>query len=237
VINVTIPEGQSIRETAAKLQGEGLEGSYIDAAARRPPAYLHAPKGVHTLEGALFPATYQLKKTQDAQDLVAKQLSAMKLNLGQVSLRRAHAKNLTDYDVLTIASMIEREAMVASERRLVASVIYNRLRQGIPLGIDATTRYALGNFTSPLKDSDFPRSGRYDTRHRRGLPPTPIGNPGLASIRAAANPAATKYLYYVVKPGTCGRHAFSASYAQFQADSQRYSQAREAAGGKSPTKC
>jgi uncharacterized YceG family protein len=237
VINVTIPEGQSIGQTAAVLQKSGLEGSYIDAARRRPPAWLKAPRSVRTLEGALFPATYQLKRSQDADVLVQKQLAALKANLGSVSLRRARAKNLTPYDVLVIASMIEREAQVPAERPLIAAVIYNRLRKRIPLGIDATTRYALNNFTEPLKNSDFPRSGKYDTRHRLGLPPTPIGNPGLASIRAAANPARAAYLYYVVRPGTCGRHAFSTSYGKFQADSQKYSQAREAAGGKSPTKC
>jgi UPF0755 protein len=237
VVAFTLPEGQSIKESAAKLRAAGLRGSYIDATRRPPPAALRAPEATRTLEGLMFPSTYQLKKTQGAKDLVAKQLAAFQQNMGQVDLAAAKKKNLSPYDVVIIASMVEREVQVAKERPVVAGIIYNRLRDSMPLGIDATTRYALGNFTQPLKDSDFPRSGRYNTRRNLGLPPTPIGNPGLASLKAAANPARTPYLYYVVKPGSCGEHAFEKSFAEFQAASQKYSQARDAAGGKSPTKC
>jgi uncharacterized YceG family protein len=133
--------------------------------------------------------------------------------------------------------MVEREAQLASERKLVAAVIYNRLKDGIPLQIDATSRYALHNWTRPLKRSELESDSPYNTRKRTGLPPTPIGNPGLASIRAAAAPASVSYRYYVVKPGACGKHAFSSSFQKFQADSQRYNIARNAAGGKSPTTC
>ena len=83
-------------------------------------------------------------------------------------------------------------------------MIYNRLQHGMPLGIDATTRYATNNWTRPLRQSDLASGSAYNTRLRRGLPPTPIGNPGLASLKAAAPPAHVSYLYYVVKPGTCG---------------------------------
>jgi UPF0755 protein len=105
------------------------------------------------------------------------------------------------------------------------------------LGIDATLRYALNNWTEPLKVSELNSSTPYNTRNHAGLPPGPIGNPGLASIEAAAHPAKVPYLFYVVKPGTCGQHAFSSTDAQFERDVARYNQAREAAGGKSPTKC
>jgi uncharacterized YceG family protein len=120
---------------------------------------------------------------------------------------------------------------------LVASVIYNRLRQGIPLGIDATIRYALGQWNRPLRQSELATSSPYNTREIPGLPPGPIGNPGLASIKAAARPARTNYLFYVVKPGTCGEHSFSATDAEFQRDVARYNAARERRGGKSPTDC
>jgi peptidoglycan lytic transglycosylase G len=116
-------------------------------------------------------------------------------------------------------------------------VIYNRLHNHIELGIDATTRFATGNWTGPLTRSQLQSPSAYNTRNRQGLPPGPIGNPGLASLRAAAHPAHTRFLYYVVKPGTCGRHAFSTTYAQFQRDSARYNAARQASGGRSPTKC
>jgi UPF0755 protein len=152
-------------------------------------------------------------------------------------MTRAKRRNLTPYDVLIIASMVEREARVAKERPLIAAVIVNRLREDLPLGIDATIRYATQNWTKPLTESQLQRDSPFNTRLHRGLPPSPIGNPGLASIRAAANPSSRDYLYYVVKPGTCGEHAFSRSEAQFQRDVDRYNAARAAAGGKSPTKC
>ena len=107
----------------------------------------------------------------------------------------------------------------------------------MPLGIDATIRYGVRNFDSPLKQSELDRDTPYNTRLHKGLPPTPIGNPGLASIRAAANPAATGYLFYVVKPGTCGEHNFSKTLEQFNKDAAAYEAARQKAGGKSPDTC
>ena len=121
---------------------------------------------------------------------------------------------------------------MARERKLVAAVIYNRLKAGQPLGIDATIRYATGNWSQPLKQSELAIDSAYNTRTRAGLPPGPIGNPGLASLQAAARPARVGYLYYVVKPGTCGEHAFSSTDAEFARDQQRYNEAREAAGGQ-----
>jgi uncharacterized YceG family protein len=133
--------------------------------------------------------------------------------------------------------MVEREAQVPRERALIASVIYNRLKEGMPLGIDATIRYATGNWTRPLRVSELHIRSGYNTRTHQGLPPGPIGNPGLASLKAAAHPARTKYLFYVVKPGKCGEHAFSSTDAQFQRDVAKYNAARAKKGGKSPTTC
>jgi UPF0755 protein len=107
----------------------------------------------------------------------------------------------------------------------------------MPLGIDATIRYATRNWSEPLKQSELNIDSPYNTRRRTGLPPTPIGSPGLASIKAAANPASQDYLYYVVKPGTCGEHNFSSTDAEFQKDVDAYNRARDRAGGKSPTTC
>jgi uncharacterized YceG family protein len=132
--------------------------------------------------------------------------------------------------------MIERETQLDKERPLVSAVIYNRLSQGIPLGIDATIRYFENNWSDPLRQSELERDSPYNSRLNRGLPPTPIGNPGLASLQAAAKPARSDYLFYVAKPGTCG-HAFSSTDAEFAADVARYNQARDEAGGKSPTTC
>jgi UPF0755 protein len=117
--------------------------------------------------------------------------------------------------VLIIASMIEREALVPKDRRLIAAVIYNRLQKGIPLGIDATLRYRLNNWTKPLKESELALNSDYNTRKIQGLPPTPIGNPGLASMQAAAHPAHVDYLYFVRKPDRV-HHYFTASFQDFQ---------------------
>jgi peptidoglycan lytic transglycosylase G len=240
VIRVTIPEGPSRREVAAIVAAAGIRGDYVAASAQsaalRPRSY-GAPNGTRTLEGFLFPATYELRPNQPASVLVAEQLAAFKDAFAGVSLRRAKHKNLTAYDVLTIASMIEREAAIARDRRLIAAVIYNRLHARMALGIDATLRYALDDWTQPLTASQLASDSPFNTRAHPGLPPTPIGNPGLASIRAAANPAHVPYLYYVVKPCGNGAHAFSSTDAQFQRDVDAYNRARAKAGGKSPATC
>jgi uncharacterized YceG family protein len=240
-VNVTIPEGRSRREIVAIAKAAGLHGSYLEASKRfrgaLNPYRFDAPPGTRSLEGFLFPATYELKVRAPARDLVERQLAAFRENFARVDLSRARRKNLTAYDVLIIASMVEREAKLARERPLIAAVIYNRLQDGIPLGIDATTRYALNKPSGALKQSELELDSPYNTRKRAGLPPTPIGNPGLSSIRAAAAPANVKYRYFVVKPGTCGEHAFSETNEQFQRDSARYNAARAQAGGKSPTTC
>ncbi len=170
------------------------------------------------------------------EDLVAEQLQAFKDNIAGVNMKYAKSKNLTVYDVLTIASMIEREVSVPSERKTVAAVIYNRLKMGEPLGIDATIRFALDNWTEPLTDADLETDSPYNTRTNQGLPPGPIGNPGLASIEAAAHPADTDVWLYVVKPGTCGEHVFSSSLAEHNRNVEKYEEAQAAAGG-SPTDC
>ena len=182
--SVTIPEGLSRREAAPAVDKSGIEGSYLKAsgsdAALARARRLGAPKGKRTIEGFLFPATYELKAGATAGDLVDKQLDAFRDNFRRLDMTRAKRRNLTRYDVLIIASMIERETPSDKERPLIASVIYNRLKQGIPLGIDATIRYSENNWTDPLKQSELERDGPYNTRLRQGLPPTPIGNPGLA---------------------------------------------------------
>ena len=239
VIEVTIPEGRARGEIGPLLKQDGVKGSYLRASIRSPLLNLRrygAPHGA-TLEGFLFPATYQLKRGAGARTLVEKQLRAFKQNFAKVGMSYAHRKNLTPFDVVTIASMVEREAQLPRERPLIASVIYNRLKQDIPLGIDATIRYATGNWSRPLRVSQLHIASAYNTRTHQGLPPGPIGNPGLASLKAAAHPAHTRYLFYVVKPGTCGEHSFSSTDAQFQRDVARYNAARAKKGGKSPTTC
>ena len=234
--SVTIPEGLSRREAAPAVGKSGIRGSYLKATrseralarARR----LGAPKAARSLEGFLFPATYELNVGARAADLVDKQLDAFRDNLDSIDMTRARRKNLTRYDVVTIASMIERETSSDRERPLIASVIYNRLAQGTPLGIDATIRYAENDWDSALKVSQLERDGPYNTRLRLGLPPTPIGNPGRASLKAAAAPAKTDFIFYVAKPGAC--HAFAATSAEHERNVAAYEAAREENGGDAP---
>jgi UPF0755 protein len=231
-VDVTVPEGLSIREVAPTVDKGPLKGSYRKAARSRKTLTkirrLGAPRGTRTPEGFLFPATYTLLAGAPARNLVDRQLASFRENMAKVDLSYAKRKNLTRYDVLIIASMVEREAQLDRERPLVAAVIYNRLKEGMTLGIDATIRYYENNWARPLRVSELERDSPYNTRLNRGLPPTPIGNPGLASIKAAANPARGKdYLFYVRKPGDSGEHAFSSTDAQFQRDVAKYQASRE----------
>jgi cell division protein YceG involved in septum cleavage len=238
VKKVTIPEGYDRRAIADLAKKDGVTGDYMKASESfkgfNPDQY--GAQNPPSLEGFLFPATYDLPHKPNVDDLIGRQLDAFKQYISQVNMKYAKSKNLTTYDVLTIASMIEREAVVDKDRKLIAAVIYNRLRQGMPLQIDATIRFAENNWTKPLTESDLHISSPYNTYENTGLPPTPIGNPGLASIEAAARPANVNYLYYVAKPNGCG-HFFTASYSAFQAAQDRYNSARAAAGGNSPTNC
>jgi uncharacterized YceG family protein len=239
VVQVTIPEGRSRREIAPLVEDAGLDGSYARASRRSPvldPADYGA-EDARDLEGFLFPSTYEVRADASARALVRRQVQAFAREWEGVDMRAARRRNLTPYDVLIVASMVEREAQVAKERPLIASVIYNRLRDGEPLGIDATVRYAVRNWSQPLTRSELAVPSPYNTRLNAGLPPGPIGNPGLASIEAAARPADTDYRFYVVKPNTCGEHSFSETQAEFLEDSRRYDEARAAAGGRSPDSC
>jgi UPF0755 protein len=166
-------------------------------------------------EGFLFPATYEFFKQTTATQLVQDQLGAFCASWRNLNLAYAKAKNLTPYDVLIIASMVEKETLAPDERPLVAAVIYNRLRKAMPLAIDATLRYGLNiPPTESIHESQLHSSSPYNTRNHGGLPPTPIANPGLASMQAAAHPASVNYLYFVRKPDK-KHHFFTASYRAF----------------------
>jgi UPF0755 protein len=180
-----------------------------------PPAEFRKDWGGRSIEGFLFPSTYEFSQHTPSAGLVRDQLAHFRRQWRRVDLREAKRKKLTPYDVLVIASMIEKETVAPEERRLVAAVIYNRLRLGMPLGIDATIRYGRDvPGTEPLRQSDLESDDPYNTRKRLGLPPTPIANPGLASMRAAANPAPVDHLYFVRKPDGV-HHFFTASESEF----------------------
>jgi uncharacterized YceG family protein len=240
VSELTLTEGKTRRQISALLHAQGIRGNYLAQTRHSPllkPTAYGAPRDTPSLEGFMFPSTYQLRDPIKVSGLIADQLKAFRKEYAKVKFGHARSKHLTPYDVLIIASMVESEAGTAHDRPLVASVIYNRLKAGMPLQIDATTRYATGNYTKPLTVSELSSSSPYNTRIHKGLPPTPISNPGMAAIRAAAHPRRTKYLFFVVRPGSCGESVFSTNYQQFLRDQQQYQSARAARGGRSPTHC
>ncbi len=240
VRGVTIVPGRTRAEINARLRQEGVKGSYLADTRHSPqldPTRYGAPKKTPSLEGFLFPDTYQLRVPVSIPALVTDQLKEFRKQFATVNLGYARSKQLTPYDVLIIASMVEAEAETAHDRPLIASVIYNRLHDNMPLQIDATTRYATGNYTKPLTQTQLSSTSPYNTRIHKGLTPTPIDNPSLASIQAAAHPAQTNFLYFVVKPCGNGEHVFASNYNQFLGQVQRYYSARSAHGGNSPAHC
>jgi UPF0755 protein len=238
-ITATIPEGYDRRQSAKLARQDGLRGDYLAATKHSKflnPADYGGPRSAN-LEGFLFPATYELHPGASVGKLVQEQVGAFAQNFHRLDLRYAKSKNLTPYDVLIIASIIQREAGVTRDFPRVAAVVYNRLHKGMPLQIDATIRFAENNYTKPLTNSDLSLNSPYNTYQNPGLPPGPISNPGLTALKAAAHPAHVSYLYYVTKPGACGELSFATTYSQFQRLQANYNNARAAAGGKSPTKC
>jgi UPF0755 protein len=202
----------AVHESHRKVK---LSGPGYAAATAKPRAIPGFGGRKLQLEGFLFPDTYDFDRQTTSAQLVAAQLHEFSSNWHSVDLSYARSKNLTPYDVLTIASMIEGEVQVPSERRLVAAVIYNRLHRRMALGIDATLRYGLHvPPTQSLTDSEIHSDNPYNTRFKPGLPPTPINNPGLAALEAAAHPAHVDYLYFVRKPDH-KHHYFTASEQDF----------------------
>lgn len=218
----TIPEGSTIAQSAdivAARVPSVTKAAYLRIARQDPPAFtLEGYKQGATLEGVLFPATYDVAPGTDAEVFIGKQLEAFGRNFVQVDMTRARKAHLTAYDVVIIASMVEREARVAEEQPLVAAVIWNRLRLGMRLQIDATIQYALGKQKPALTFHDLKIDSPYNTYTHDGLPPTPIANPGLAALKAAADPADVGYLYYVARNDGTGSHYFSSTYQQFLVD-------------------
>jgi len=240
VSELTLIPGKTRAQTDALLRAQGIAGSYRLATRRSAildPAAYGAPRSTPSLEGFLFPDTYQLRDPISVGALVADQLRAFRQQFATVGLGYARRKHLTPYDVLIIASMVEGEAQVVGDRALVASVIYNRLKRSMPLQLDATTRYATGNYDHPLTKAQVNSRSPYNTRIHKGLPPTPIDSPSLASIQAAAHPAQTKDLYFVVKVCGRGRLVFASSYSRFESDAAAYARARAKRGGRSPEFC
>jgi UPF0755 protein len=229
VLKIIFPEGftrgqmadriravNKIAEEKRKITPALSPRAYVRAAdAHKVPEGFEYKERVEHLEGFLFPATYEFTEDTTSEELVDQQLDAFMRAWDQLDLAYAESKKLTPYDVVIIASMVEKEVQVPKERPLVAAVIYNRLRVGLPLGIDATIRYGLDiPPTEPIHQSELDSDTPYNTRKFPGLTPTPIANPGLAALQAAAHPAKVDYLYFVRK-ADCKSHFFTASEQEF----------------------
>jgi len=236
-LRIIFPEGFTRREMAERvgavreiaIRKRGVTPRLTTVGYRRASARVVPPAEFRkdwsrsrSSEGFLFPATYEFTKLTTSEKLARDQLAYFRRQWRSVDLRYAKSKNLTPYDVLIIASMVEKETIAPKERPLVAAVIYNRLKARMPLGIDATIRYGLGvPGTEPLRVSQLESDNPYNTRNRQGLPPTPIANPGFASMRAAADPAKVDYLYFVRRPDKI-HHFFTASESEFFAKACEY---------------
>jgi UPF0755 protein len=208
---VTVPEGYTVAATLklisqkTKLKLADLQAAAKDADALELPAYA---KG--KLEGFLFPDTYDVEPDTTAAGLLKSMVDEYKAKVEDSGLlAKAAAVHLEPYELLTVASLVEKETQQADERAKVARVIYNRLDKNFYLGIDAAVLYGLGRSSGALSEADLKKDTPYNNRIHTGLPPTPIANPGLASLQAAAAPASGPWLYYVLDASHPGHHLFT----------------------------
>jgi UPF0755 protein len=212
---VTIPEGMTVAQIAdlMSIRGFAAEQDFLDLCRQHGTSFSDISPFVasDTLEGYLFPDTYRFARGADARAIVAAMLSNYERRVVDAKLEPAGAaRGYTDYQRLIMASMVEKEAKVPQDRGPIAGVLYNRLRIGMPLQCDATIQYVLAKRKERLLLDDLKVDSPYNTYQHDGLPPAPICNPGLASIRAAYDPEPNSYLYYVARAD--GSHIFSRTH-------------------------
>ncbi len=214
---VTFPEGFSAREVAQRLDRLGLVDAeaFLQEVGQRDRHWIPEMEGNTTgsVEGYLFPDTYYFPRGLPAERAVAAMVARFREATGPLwSLPRP--LGLSPHEVVTVASLVEREARYDFERARIAGVLYNRLRRGMPLQVDATVLYALGRHKERVLYRDLEVDSPYNTYRTAGLPPGPIANPGLASLRAALQPESHDYLYYVARPD--GTHVFTRTLAEHE---------------------
>ncbi len=218
VFKITIPEGLTLVQTGQKVveatEGNISESEFEAATGKGGYDYGFLAGTNGNLEGYLFPKTYVVTSRASARSVVRMLLKQFQVETGKLEWSRARSLGVTPYQVVIIASMIEREAKLPEDRPLIASVIYNRLRNNMFLGICATVQYAIGQSKPVLTNKDLEVDSPYNTYKNKGLPPAPICSPGFESIRAALYPASTDYIYYILT-GADGKHSFTADYQQF----------------------
>ncbi|HOD16845.1 MAG TPA: endolytic transglycosylase MltG [Spirochaetota bacterium] len=215
---ITIPEGFNLYQIAGRLEA----GSICDAGTftgyASDTGFLKQI-GIDALsaEGYLFPDTYVFPEDSDPRDVIAVMYRRMKSVIGE---RPAYGPGMSLHEILTMASLVEKEARVYTEREFISSVFHNRLRKGMKLDCDPTVRYAVKKFTGPITLSDLKSDSPYNTYRRRGLPPTPICSPGRDSILAAMYPKKTDFLYFVARND--GSHQFSKTLKEHNEAVQKY---------------
>jgi UPF0755 protein len=224
-VRFTIPEGYDIKRTTAKLSEEGLINAETFAKEIETGQFDYeflkdAPSGASRLEGFLFPDTYEIFANANEHDIIDKMLYQFNKEFKDEYYARAEELGMSVRDVITLASIIEREARVPEDRPVIASVFYNRMKINMPLQSCATVQYILGEQKSVLSIKDTKIESPYNTYLHPGLPPGPIASPGADSIQAALYPADTDYLYFLAKGD--GSHAFSSTYDQFLKDKAKY---------------
>jgi UPF0755 protein len=222
-VTVTFPEGSWLKDFGTILERDtGISGhSFVSLATSGKVRSRYEPATVNTLEGLLFPSTYQVVGSDSAKSVLDRLVTEFEKQAATIDFSAAATQGYSPYQVITVASMVEAEAKVDADRPRIAEVIYNRLKAGMPLGIDATVDYAIGHHVTELTKSDLAIDSPYNTRLNAGLPPTPIGAPGLSSLKAAGNPAQGDLMYYVLADCS-GHHAFASTYAQFLQDKAAY---------------
>jgi len=222
VHSITIPEGWTMFEVADLLEKEGFgkRQEFLSVAEKADLLRDLAPRA-RSLEGFLFPATYQFPRRATAATIAEAMVAHFRQVWGR--LARENAGELTPSEIVTLASLVEREARVAEERPLIAGVYMNRLKKGMALQCDPTVIYALelaGKWDGKIGHADLRFASPYNTYVNRGLPPGPIANPGEASLRAALHPSETRFLYFVAD--TLGRHFFSETLEEHSRNVRRY---------------
>ena len=230
--SLPIPEGRRVEEVGDLLERAGVatQEAWRAALEQAPRDKLPEPPPGNSLNGYLFPATYPVECHVDAARMVEAMLDAFTEQVTPELIEEAKRSGLSLHEVVTLASIVEREAVLREEQPVIASVFLNRLADGIALQADPTVQYAIAATKPPAGDGEWWKAGLtgddldfespYNTYLNRGLPPGPIANPGIDAVKAVIRPARTDYLYFVAKGD--GSHAFAATLAEHNANVRRY---------------
>jgi UPF0755 protein len=224
-VAITVPEGISVREIARRVEDLGLGSAQEFLRLAHDPVFIASlqlpfPPPRPSLEGYIFPETYFIHRASGEALLLTTMVREFKKRAAALLIEGAPRVNLSPYEALTLASIVEKETGVAAERPLVAAVFHNRLKARIRLGSDPTVIYGIPDFNGNLTRKHLRTPGPYNTYVNLGLPPTPITSPGLESLRAVVNPAQVDYLYFVSKGD--GTHVFSRDYISHEKAVDRY---------------